>query len=192
MKGAATRAPRLAPIRSGIEKRHGVVGPSLSMGGRHDTEALSVKKGSPGMPVKNAETESGGFSAEERAAMKTRAAELRAEGKKGAKKADGLQAVLDSIAEMAPEDRAAAERAHVTVTATAPELSPKTWYGMPAYANADGKVVVFFQDAGKFNYRYSTLGFPAHLGAAAKRTELPVAPLARHLTALAASNTGRR
>ena len=60
---------------------------------------------------------------------------------------------------MAPEDRALAERVHVTVTATAPELSPKTWYGMPAYANADGKVVVFFQDAGKFNYRYSTLGF---------------------------------
>ena len=60
---------------------------------------------------------------------------------------------------MAPDDRALAERVHVTVTATAPELSPKTWYGMPAYANADGKVVVFFQDAGKFSYRYSTLGF---------------------------------
>jgi uncharacterized protein YdhG (YjbR/CyaY superfamily) len=104
-------------------------------------------------------TESDGFSAEERAAMKERAAELRAEGKKGAKKADGLQAVLDRIAEMAPEDRALAERVHMTVTATAPELSPKTWYGMPAYANADGKVVVFFQDSGKFNYRYSTLGF---------------------------------
>ena len=84
------------------------------------------------MPAKNAETESGGFSAEERAAMKKRAAELRAEGKKGVRKADGLQAVLDSIAEMAPEDRALAERVHVTVTATAPELSPKTWYGMPA------------------------------------------------------------
>ena len=91
--------------------------------------------------------------------MKEHAAELRAEGKKGAKKADGLQAVLDRIAQMAPEDRALAERVHVTVTATAPELSPKTWYGMPAYANADGKVVVFFQDSGKFNYRYSTLGF---------------------------------
>jgi uncharacterized protein YdhG (YjbR/CyaY superfamily) len=111
------------------------------------------------MPAKNAKTESGGFSAAERAAMKKRAAELRAEGKQGAKKADGLQATLDSIAEMAPEDRALAERVHVTVTATAPELSPKTWYGMPAYANADGKIVVFFQNAGKFNYRYSTLGF---------------------------------
>ncbi|MEP7369043.1 MAG: hypothetical protein ABI662_05275 [Dermatophilaceae bacterium] len=104
-------------------------------------------------------TESDGFSPEERAAMKGRAAELRAEGKKGAKKADGLQAVLDSIAGMAPDDRALAERVHVTVTANAPELLPKTWYGMPAYADADGKVVVFFQDAGKFKYRYSTLGF---------------------------------
>jgi uncharacterized protein YdhG (YjbR/CyaY superfamily) len=111
------------------------------------------------MPAKNSKTESDGFTAEERAAMKQRAAELRAEGKRGAKKADGLQAVLDAIAQMAPEDRALAERVHVTVTATAPELSPKTWYGMPAYANADGKVVVFFQDSGKFNYRYSTLGF---------------------------------
>jgi uncharacterized protein YdhG (YjbR/CyaY superfamily) len=111
------------------------------------------------MPAKDAQTESGGFTPEERAAMKKRAAELRAEGKKGAKRADGLQAVLDSIAAMAPGDRALAERVHVTVTATVPELSPKTWYGMPAYMNADGKVVVFFQDSGKFNYRYSTLGF---------------------------------
>jgi uncharacterized protein YdhG (YjbR/CyaY superfamily) len=111
------------------------------------------------MPAKSVSTESGGFSAEERAAMKKRAAELRAEGKRGAKKADGLQELLDSIAEMAPEDRALAERVHVTVTAAAPELSPKTWYGMPAYANAGGKVVLFFQNAGKFKYRYSTLGF---------------------------------
>jgi uncharacterized protein YdhG (YjbR/CyaY superfamily) len=111
------------------------------------------------MPAKSSDAGSGGFTAEERAAMKARAAELRAEGKKGARKADGLQAVLDKIAEMAPEDRALAARVHATVTAAAPELSPKTWYGMPAYANADGKVVVFFQDSGKFNYRYSTLGF---------------------------------
>ena len=119
----------------------------------------------PRMPTKNAKKESDGFSAEERAAMKERAAELRAEGKKGAKKADGLQAILDRIAEMAPEDRALAERVHVVVTANAPDLAPKTWYGMPAYANADGKVVIFFQDSGKFGYRYSTLGFQedAHL-----------------------------
>jgi uncharacterized protein YdhG (YjbR/CyaY superfamily) len=111
------------------------------------------------MPAKNAKKDSDGFTAEERAAMKERAAELRAEGKKGTKKADGLQAVLDRIAEMAPHDRALAERVHVAVTENAPELSPKTWYGMPAYANDDGKVVVFFQDSGKFSYRYSTLGF---------------------------------
>ena len=111
------------------------------------------------MATKTAKSEADGFSAEERAAMKERAAELRAEGKQGAKKADGLQDLLTKISEMAPTDRALAERVHVTVTANAPELSPKTWYGMPAYANADGKVVVFFQDAGKFKYRYSTLGF---------------------------------
>ena len=111
------------------------------------------------MPAKTAKTESDGFTAEERAAMKARAAELRAEGKKGAKKADGLQDVLDKIAEMAPEDRVLAERVHMTVSAAAPDLLPKTWYGMPAYTNVDGKVVVFFQDSGKFKYRYSTLGF---------------------------------
>src|SRR3954462_5397274 len=117
------------------------------------------------MPTKSPKSDSDGFSAEERAAMKERAAELRAEGKKGAKKADGLQALLDRVAEMAPQDRDLAERVHVTVTATAPDLLPKTWYGMPAYTNEDGKVVVFFQDSGKFNYRYSTLGFQetAHL-----------------------------
>ncbi|OKI71012.1 iron chaperone [Micromonospora sp. CB01531] len=111
------------------------------------------------MPTKNSQTVSDGFSAEERAAMKARAAELRAEGKKGAKKADDLQAALDSIAKMAPEDRELAERVHMAVTTAAPELSPKTWYGMPAYANADGKVVVAFKNSGKFNSRYSTLEF---------------------------------
>ena len=111
------------------------------------------------MSASRSQAESGGFSAAERAAMKQRAAELRAEGKKGAKKADGLQAVLDSIAQMASEDRAVAERVHATVSATAPELSPKTWYGMPAYANAEGKVVVCFKNSGKFNTRYSTLEF---------------------------------
>ena len=100
-----------------------------------------------------------GFTAEERAAMRERAAELRAEGRKGSKRADGLQAVLDRIADMAPGDRALAERVHVVVTTTAPHLSAKTWYGMPSYADADGKVVVYFQDAGKFGSRYATLGF---------------------------------
>jgi uncharacterized protein YdhG (YjbR/CyaY superfamily) len=111
------------------------------------------------MPAKNTETESGGFTADERAAMKARAAELRAEGRSGAKKADGLEALLEAIEKMEPEDRELAERVHVTVTANAPGLSPKTWYGMPSYADADGKVVIFFQNSGKFSYRYSTLGF---------------------------------
>jgi uncharacterized protein YdhG (YjbR/CyaY superfamily) len=111
------------------------------------------------MSTETIETESGGFSAEERAAMRARAAELRAEGKNGAKKADGLQAVLDAIAKMTPDDRALAERVHVTVTAAAPDLSPKTWYGMPAYANAEGKVVLSLKNAGKFGQRYSTLEF---------------------------------
>lgn len=100
-----------------------------------------------------------GFTAEERAAMRERAAELRAEGKKGAKKADLLKAVLDRIASMDPADRELAERVHVVVTRTAPELTPKTWYGMPAYADAAGKPVVYFQDAGKFGARYATIGF---------------------------------
>ena len=116
------------------------------------------------MPPKNATPESEGFTPEERAAMKERAAELRAEGRQGAKKADGLQAVLDRISQMAPGDRALAERVHVAVTGSAPELTPKTWYGMPAYADAEGKPVVFFQDAGKFKARYSTIGFQDNAG----------------------------
>ena len=117
------------------------------------------------MSAKTTENQTDGFSADERAAMKARAAELRAEGKNGAKKADGLQAVLDAIAKMTEEDRAVAERVHVTVTATAPDLVPKTWYGMPAYANADGKVVLSLKNSGKFGQRYSTLEFQdsAHL-----------------------------
>jgi uncharacterized protein YdhG (YjbR/CyaY superfamily) len=111
------------------------------------------------MPAKKDQTTTDGFSADERAAMKARAAELRAEGRQGAKKADGLQALLDSIAKMTPDDRALAERVHVTVTEAAPGLLPKTWYGMPAYTNADGKVVLAFKNAGKFNLRYSTLEF---------------------------------
>jgi uncharacterized protein YdhG (YjbR/CyaY superfamily) len=96
-----------------------------------------------------------GFTAEERAAMRERAKELKAE----AQRADGERAVLAKIAEMQGPDRAMAERLHVIVKASAPELSPKTWYGMPAYANKDGKVVCFFQSAEKFNARYATFGF---------------------------------
>src|SRR5580658_9245320 len=94
------------------------------------------RKAVASMPAKDVKTGSDGFTAEEHAAMKARAAELRAEGKQGAKKADGLDALIESIAKMDQEDRALAERVHVTVTAAAPELLPKTWYGMPAYTNA--------------------------------------------------------
>jgi uncharacterized protein YdhG (YjbR/CyaY superfamily) len=95
-----------------------------------------------------------GFTAEERAAMKERARELKAE----AQRADGERSVLAKIAEMQGQDRALAERVHEIVKASAPDLSPKTWYGMPAYAK-DGKVVCFFQSAQKFDARYATLGF---------------------------------
>src|SRR5918992_1349234 len=96
-----------------------------------------------------------GFTVEERAAMRERAKELKAE----AQRADGERAVLAKIAEMQQPDRAMAKRLHAIVKASAPALSPKTWYGMPAYANKDGKVVCFFQSAQKFNSRYATLGF---------------------------------
>jgi uncharacterized protein YdhG (YjbR/CyaY superfamily) len=96
-----------------------------------------------------------GFTAEERAAMKERAKEQKAE----AQRADGESAVLAKIAEMQGPDRAMAERLHEIIKASAPALSPKTWYGMPAYANKEGKVVCFFQSAEKFNSRYATLGF---------------------------------
>jgi uncharacterized protein YdhG (YjbR/CyaY superfamily) len=100
-----------------------------------------------------------GFSEAERAAMKERAKELKAQGRGGQKKADNERAVLDAIAEMPDADRVIAERIHALVTEKAPELLPKTWYGMPAYANADGKVVCFFQGAAKFDARYATFGF---------------------------------
>ncbi|MFO7544495.1 MAG: DUF1801 domain-containing protein [Trueperaceae bacterium] len=101
---------------------------------------------------------SNGFTAEERAAMKERAREVKAASGRGGKKADGDSEVLAKIAEMEGPDRALAERLHAIVTASAPELAPRTWYGMPAYEK-DGKVVCFFQDAKKFKARYATLGF---------------------------------
>ena len=104
---------------------------------------------------------SGGFTAEERAAMQERVKEVKAEarrGKRAGTAADEERAVLAKIAEMPPPDRAMAKRIHALVKASAPDLSPKTWYGMPAYAR-DGKVVCFFKSAGKFKSRYATLGF---------------------------------
>jgi uncharacterized protein YdhG (YjbR/CyaY superfamily) len=99
-----------------------------------------------------------GFTDEERAAMKNRAQELKAEERANKDKAEGESAVLAAIAAMREPDRAMAERLHAIIKASAPSLSPKTWYGMPAYAK-DGKVVCFFQSAQKFNTRYATLGF---------------------------------
>jgi uncharacterized protein YdhG (YjbR/CyaY superfamily) len=93
-----------------------------------------------------------GFTAEEKAAMKARARELKANE-------DGESAVRDAIAKMSPQDRAIAKRLHELIRAAAPDLTPKTWYGMPAYANKEGKVVCFFRDAGKFKERYAMLGF---------------------------------
>ena len=109
----------------------------------------------------------GGFTEEERAAMRERARELKAAGRSraggaGAERAESAEsaesAVLAKLAAMAPPDRALGERLHALIRATAPDLAPKLWYGMPAYAR-DGKVVCFFQDAGKFKARYATLGF---------------------------------
>ena len=99
-----------------------------------------------------------GFTDEERAAMKERARELKAEARANKNKADGESDVLAKIAEMPEPERLMAERLHAIIKASAPSLSPKTWYGMPAYAK-DGKVVCFFQSAQKFNTRYATLGF---------------------------------
>jgi uncharacterized protein YdhG (YjbR/CyaY superfamily) len=111
-----------------------------------------------------ASTSNDGFSAEERAAMKERAKELRSSEKGAARAAQDAADVLEKIAELADGDRQLAERVHAIVLEAAPSLAPKTWYGMPAYAK-DGKIVCFFQGSSKFKSRYSTLGFndPAQL-----------------------------
>ena len=112
---------------------------------------MAKEKTAKGKPAKAAAT---GFSADERAAMRERAAELKAQGAK----ADGEQAVRTAIAKMAPADRALAQWLHDAVKAEAPQLAAKTWYGMPAYAR-DDQVICFFQAAGKFKARYATIGF---------------------------------
>jgi len=108
---------------------------------------------------KSTKTSGEGFTAEEKAAMKARAQELKAEARAGKDRAEGEKAILAAIGAMKEPDRSMAKRLHEIVTASAPALMPKTWYGMPAYADADGKVVCFFQAAQKFNTRYATLGF---------------------------------
>jgi uncharacterized protein YdhG (YjbR/CyaY superfamily) len=113
---------------------------------------MSTRKATQKSAKRNAA--SGKFTAEERAAMRERAQELKAE----ANKADGERILLEKVAEMKGSDRAMAKRIHAIVMASAPALSPKTWYGMPAWAK-DGKIVCFFQSAEKFNSRYATFGF---------------------------------
>ncbi|HCG30828.1 MAG TPA: hypothetical protein DEU95_14225 [Chloroflexi bacterium] len=101
---------------------------------------------------------SGTFTPEERAAMKERAREIKAEERASRKKGEGESDVLAKIAEMPEPDRVMADRLHIIIMAAAPILSPRTWYGMPAYA-LDGKIICFFQSAAKFNARYATFGF---------------------------------
>jgi len=120
-----------------------------------------------------------GFTAEERAAMKARARELK-------DKTDGESAVRAAIAAMSPQDRAIAKRLHELIKATAPDLSPKTWYGMPAYAK-DGKIVCFFRNAGKFKERYAMFGF----NDTAKLDEGSMWPVAFALTRLTAADEAR-
>lgn len=105
-----------------------------------------------------AEKKAAAFTAEEKAAMKQRAKELKA----NASKEVALKEVLAAFKKMAPADREIGEKLHALVGKAAPQLWAKTWYGMPAYANEDGKVILFYQDAGKFKYRYSTIGFQEH------------------------------
>ena len=113
---------------------------------------------SPTKPTQKSGKTSDGWTDDERAAMKERAREMKAEARRGKEKEDGERDVLAKIAEMPKQDRVMAERLHAIVKASAPDLAPKTWYGMPAYAK-DGKVVCFFQSAQKFKSRYATLGF---------------------------------
>jgi uncharacterized protein YdhG (YjbR/CyaY superfamily) len=122
------------------------------MSPKKDTQKSATSAAATGKKFK-------GFTDEERAAMKERAQELKAEARANKNKADGESDVLAKIAEMPEPDRAMAKRLHAIIKASAPALSPKTWYGMPAYANEDGKVVCFFQSAQKFNARYATFGF---------------------------------
>jgi uncharacterized protein YdhG (YjbR/CyaY superfamily) len=123
-------------------------------------ERKPAKKATKASPTTATGKASEGFTDDERAAMKERAEELKAAARRGprAAKADGEHDVLAKIAEMPESDRAMAERLHVIIKAGAPALSPRTWYGMPAYA-LDGKVVCFFQSAQKFKTRYATFGF---------------------------------
>jgi uncharacterized protein YdhG (YjbR/CyaY superfamily) len=122
-------------------------------------ERKPAKKGTQKSAKRTTGKASTGFTDEEKAAMRERARELKAEARATKDRAAGEKDVLARIAQMKGSDRAMAKRIHEIVTKTAPDLIPRTWYGMPAYSNKDGKVVCFFQDAKKFNSRYATFGF---------------------------------
>ena len=149
-------------------------------------ERKSAEKGTKTSATTATGKASQGFTDEERAAMKERAQELKAEARASKSKADGERAVLAKIAEMQGPDRAMAERLHAIVKASAPALSPKTWYGMPAYAK-DGKVVCYFQDAQKFKSKYATFGFSDE----ANLDEGAMWPVAFALTELTAAEEAR-
>jgi uncharacterized protein YdhG (YjbR/CyaY superfamily) len=171
-------------------REHGYEDGHVGREGLHRRGMMSAKK----VTQKSAKSttasgkKSKGFTDEERAAMKERAQELKAEARRGsrAKKTDGESDLLAKIAEMPEPDRAMAERLHAIVKASAPALSPKTWYGMPAYAK-DGKVVCFFQSAEKFKSRYATFGF----NDAANLDEGAMWPVAFALTELTAGEEAR-
>jgi len=127
-------------------------------------------------PTKQTES----FTAEEKAAMRARAKELKATE-------DGETAIAQALKKMSPDDRALGERVHTLVRETAPDLVPKTWYGMPAYANKDGKVICYFKNAGKFKMRYSELGF----NDAAKLDEGAMWPIVYALTKLSKADEAK-
>lgn len=132
-------------------------------------------------------SKSQGFTEAEKAAMKERAKELKAEERANRKREEGENDLLEKIAEMPEPDRGMAQRIHEIVSANAPDLWPRTWYGMPAYANQDGKVVCFFQPAAKFDARYATLGF----NDTANLDEGSMWPTAFALTGLSAAEEAR-
>jgi hypothetical protein len=159
-----------AAARSYVGRRHHIAGRS-----KHEMAPKSEKT-----------TTATGFTDEERAAMKERARELKAEARASRDKADGESAVLAKIAELPEPDRALGERLHAVIRAAAPVLAPRLWYGMPAYAR-DGKVVCFFQAAQKFNTRYATFGFSD----AANLDEGAIFPVAFALKELTAAEEAR-
>jgi uncharacterized protein YdhG (YjbR/CyaY superfamily)/predicted lactoylglutathione lyase len=154
-----------------------------------EEEETSMKDTKSAKNTTTTGNKSEGFSDEERAAMKERAQELKATARRGPRgdKTDGERDLLAKITEMPEQDRAMAERLHAIITASAPELSPKTWYGMPAYANKDGKVVCYFTAASKFKERYATFGF----NPAANLDEGTMWPTSFALTELTTDNEAR-